>query len=157
MSSVFSWFGWKKALVVVGFGVALFLASFMASGKIGAYGFWGYQYGSGYGYQYDQSAQSDQYAGGEQVMVASYYGYELAGSPTASGEPFDPEGYTAAHKTLPLGTQMEVDYGGSSVTVTVNDRGPYIAGRDLDLSQAAAETIGLTAAGADAVQVDVLN
>lgn len=153
MASVFSWFGWKKALVVAGFGVALFLASFLASGKVGAYGFWGYQYDSGYQY----AAQSDQYAGGEQTMVASYYGYELAGSPTASGELFDPEGYTAAHKTLPLGTQLEVNYGGSSVTVTVNDRGPYIAGRDLDLSEAAAETIGLTAAGADAVQVDILN
>lgn len=153
MASVFSWFGWKKALVVAGFGVALFLASFLASGKVGAYGFWGYQYDSGDQY----AAQSDQYAGGEQTMVASYYGYELAGLPTASGELFDPEGYTAAHKTLPLGTQLEVNYGGSSVTVTVNDRGPYIAGRDLDLSEAAAETIGLTAAGADAVQVDILN
>ena len=151
MSSVFSWFGWKKVLVVAAFGVALFFASFLAAGKIGAYGFWGYQYGSGYGYQYDQ------YAIGEQTMVASYYGYELAGSPTASGEPFDPTAYTAAHKTMPLGTQLQVDYGANSVTVTVNDRGPYVAGRDLDLSQAAAETIGLTAAGADAVQVDVLN
>ena len=146
MPSVFSWFGWKKALVVAAFGVALFLASFLAAGKIGANGYWGYQYGSDY-----------QYDGGEQTMVASYYGYELAGSPTASGEPFDPAGYTAAHKTLPLGTQLQVDYGVSSVTVTVNDRGPYIAGRDLDLSQAAAETIGLTAAGHDAVQVDVLD
>ena len=152
MSSVFSWFGWKKALVVAAFGVALFLASFLVAGKIGAYGVGSYQYGSDY--QYDQL---DQYDGGEQTMVASYYGYELAGSFTASGEPFDPAGYTAAHKTLPLGTQLQVDYGVSSVTVTVNDRGPYIAGRDLDLSQAAAETIGLTAAGHDAVQVDVLN
>ena len=152
MSSVFSWFGWKKVLVVAAFGVALFLASFLAAGKIGAYGFWGYQYGSeGYGYQYDQ------YAGGEQTMVASYYGAELAGSPTASGVPFDPSAYTAAHKTLPLGTQLQVDYGGATVTVTVNDRGPYVAGRDLDLSQAAADTIGLTPVGADAVQVDILN
>ena len=154
MSSVFSWFGWKKVLLIAAFGVALFLASFLAAGKIGAYGFWAYQYDSGHGYQY---AQSDQYAGGEQTMVASYYGSELAGSPTASGVPFDPSAYTAAHKTLPLGTQLQVDYGDSSVTVTVNDRGPYIAGRDLDLSQAAADTIGLTPVGADAVQVDVLN
>ena len=152
MSSVFSWFGWKKVMVVAAFGVAMFLASFLAAGKIGAYGFWSYQYASGYQYGSDY-----QYDGGEQTMIASYYGYELAGSPTASGEPFDPTAYTAAHKTMPLGTQLQVDYGGNSVTVTVNDRGPYIAGRDLDLSQAAAETIGLTAAGADAVQVDVLN
>jgi rare lipoprotein A (peptidoglycan hydrolase) len=161
VSSVFSWFGWKNVLVVAAFGVALFLASFLAAGKIGAYGFWSYQYDSSYGYEYEQYASGvyadGAQADGEQTMVASYYGYELAGSPTASGEPFDPEGYTAAHKTLALGTQLQVDYGGNSVSVTVNDRGPYIAGRDLDLSQAAAETIGLTAAGADAVQVDVLN
>jgi rare lipoprotein A (peptidoglycan hydrolase) len=163
---VFSWFGWKKVLVVAAFGVALFLASFLTAGKIGAYGFWSYQYDSSYGYEYEQyasgvyadGAQADgAQTDGEQTMVASYYGYELAGSPTASGEPFDPTAYTAAHKTMPLGTQLQVDYVGNSVSVTVNDRGPYIAGRDLDLSQAAAETIGLTAAGADAVQVDVLN
>ncbi len=142
-----AWFSWKKALVVALLGAALFLASFLFSGKIGAYGFGHSQYGSQYGVS--------QY--GEQTMVASYYGYELAGSPTASGAPFDPQAYTAAHKTLPLGTQLLVNYGGNSVNVTINDRGPYIAGRDLDLSQAAAETIGLTNVGADAVQVTILN
>ena len=84
--------------------------------------------------------------------LASWYGQELAGSPTASGEPFDPYGYTAAHKTLPLGTELAVRYGGRSVTVTVNDRGPYGGGRDLDLSQGAAEAIGLTRAGVDYVE-----
>jgi rare lipoprotein A len=88
--------------------------------------------------------------------LASYYGAELAGSPTASGEPFDPYGYTAAHKTLPLGTQLMVNYGGRSVQVTVNDRGPYTGGRDLDLSQGAAEYLGLTAAGVDYVSYDVV-
>ena len=88
--------------------------------------------------------------------LASYYGAELAGSPTASGEPFDPYGFTAAHKTLPLGTQLMVTYGGRSVQVTVNDRGPYVGGRDLDLSQGAAEYLGLTAAGVDFVSYDVL-
>jgi len=89
-------------------------------------------------------------------MVSSYYGYELAGSPTASGVPFDPEGMTAAHRTLPLGTKLLVTYGGNSVVVTVNDRGPYVAGRDLDLSQGAAEAIGLTAAGSGVVDVQVI-
>lgn len=89
-------------------------------------------------------------------MVSSYYGYELAGSPTASGVPFDPAGMTAAHKTLPLGTQLLVTYGGNSVVVTVNDRGPFVAGRDLDLSQGAAEAIGLTAAGSGVVDVQVV-
>lgn len=88
--------------------------------------------------------------------LASYYGAELAGNPTASGEPFDPYGYTAAHKTLPLGTQLMVNYGGRSVQVTVNDRGPYVGGRDLDLSQGAAEYLGLTAAGVDYVSYDVV-
>ena len=132
-------------LVVAFLGAVLFVASFVLSGKIDAYGFWGYG-GSQYGYQY----------GGGQTMVASYYGYSHAGLPTASGEPFNPEGYTAAHKTLPIGTQLLVSYGGNSVTVTVNDRGPYVAGRDLDLSQAAAETIGLTGPGHAPVGVTIL-
>ena len=88
--------------------------------------------------------------------LASYYGAELAGSPTASGEPFDPYGFTAAHKTLPLGTQLMVYYGGRSVQVTVNDRGPYAGGREIDLSQGAAEYLGLTAAGVDYVTYDVV-
>lgn len=86
-----------------------------------------------------------------ETALASWYGYELAGSPTASGEPYEPMGYTAAHKTLPLGTQLVVSYGGSSVQVTVNDRGPYVAGRELDLSQGAASAIGLDQAGVDYV------
>ena len=83
--------------------------------------------------------------------LASYYGAELAGQPTASGEPFNPYGFTAAHRTLPLGTRLTVSYGGRSVEVTVNDRGPYSGGRELDLSQGAAEYLGLTYAGMDYV------
>ncbi|BBL78396.1 hypothetical protein RxyAA322_02500 [Rubrobacter xylanophilus] len=83
--------------------------------------------------------------------LASWYGPGFAGNPTASGEPYNPYAFTAAHKTLPLGTQLEVSYNGRSVLVTVNDRGPYIPGRELDLSQAAAEYLGLTQAGVDYV------
>ena len=90
------------------------------------------------------------------TMVTTYYGYELEGSPTASGQPFDPEGYTAAHRTLPLGTRLLVSYGGESVRVTVNDRGPYVAGFDLDLSLAAARELGLTGPGSAPVRVTVL-
>ncbi len=90
------------------------------------------------------------------TMVATYYGYELEGSPTASGQPFDPEGYTAAHRRLPLGTRLLVSYGGESVRVTVNDRGPYMAGFDLDLSLAAARELGLTGPGSAPVRVTVL-
>ena len=84
--------------------------------------------------------------------LASWYGPGFEGLPTASGEPYDPYGYTAAHKTLPLGTDLTVSYGGRSVQVTVNDRGPYMGGRDLDLSQGAAEYLGLTRAGVDYVE-----
>jgi rare lipoprotein A len=88
--------------------------------------------------------------------LASYYGPELAGQPTASGEPFNPYGFTAAHRTLPLGTRLIVSYGGRSVEVTVNDRGPYSGGRDLDLSQGAADYLGLTYSGVDYVDYTVV-
>ena len=90
-----------------------------------------------------------------QTLTASYYGNELAGSPTASGAPFDPYGYTAASLTYPLGTQLQVCYQGC-VNVTVNDRGPYVGGRDMDLSLGAANAIGLTAAGVAPVDVSVV-
>ena len=87
--------------------------------------------------------------------LASWYGPGFDGQLTASGEVFDSYGYTAAHKTLPLGTEMTVTYAGRSVNVVVNDRGPYSGGRDLDLSQGAAEYIGLTGAGVDYVDYEV--
>ncbi len=89
-------------------------------------------------------------------MVASYYSSVLEGEPTASGEAYQPERYTAAHKTLPLGTEVRVRYGGEAVEVVVNDRGPFVAGRDIDLSLAAAREIGLTAPGTAPVRVTVL-
>ena len=88
--------------------------------------------------------------------VSSWYGSELEGAPTASGEPYRPDGRTAAHRSLPLGTELLVSYGGRQTVVRVNDRGPHVGGRDIDLSRGAAEEIGLTAAGADAVDVRVL-
>jgi Lytic transglycolase len=93
---------------------------------------------------------------GSQIMMASYYGYSHAGNMTASGVPFDPNGFTAAHKTMPLGTPLLISYGGKSVEVIVNDRGPYVDGIDIDLSQAAAEAIGLTGLGVAPVEVVVL-
>ena len=90
------------------------------------------------------------------TLVASYYGRSLAGNPTASGEPYDPEGYTAAHRVLPLGTRLLVSRGGESVRVTVNDRGPYTAGHDLDLSLAAARELGLIGPGSAHVRVRML-
>ena len=87
-----------------------------------------------------------------ETMLASWYGPGFEGLPTATGEPYDPYGYTAAHKSLPLGTELVVSYGASSVEVTVNDRGPYVGERELDLSLGAAEALGLTQYGVDYVQ-----
>lgn len=90
------------------------------------------------------------------TQLASWYGPGLEGNLTASGEVFDPYGYTAASLQYPFGTELLVSYGGNSVVVVVNDRGPYVAGRELDLSQGAAEAIGLTYVGTDYVDVQVI-
>ncbi len=89
---------------------------------------------------------------------ASYYGRELAGNPTASGEPFDPTELTAAHRTLPLGTRVRVTHArtGESVVVRVNDRGPFHGDRVIDVSRAAADSIGLTRAGTAEVELETL-
>jgi len=94
--------------------------------------------------------------GDVRTMVASYYANVLEGNPTASGEPYEPGRYTAAHKSLPLGTELRVAYGGEAIEVVVNDRGPFVGGRDIDLSLAAAEEIGLTGPGTAPVRVTVL-
>src|SRR5690242_4999234 len=82
------------------------------------------------------------------VGLASWYGGELEGQPTASGEPFDPDRMTAAHPTLPFQTRLHVVNlaNGRSVTVRVNDRGPN-NGRILDLSEAAARQLGMKGRG----------
>jgi rare lipoprotein A len=78
--------------------------------------------------------------------IASYYGNE-SGSRTASGERFNQNAMTCAHRSLPFGTKLRVTHGGRSVIVTVNDRGPFIRGRVLDLSTGAARAIGLGGVG----------
>jgi rare lipoprotein A len=87
------------------------------------------------------------------TMVSSYY---WQGKETANGERYNSEGLTAAHKTLPFGTRLRVTYKGKSVIVRVNDRGPFIKGRQLDLSRGAAQQLGMLNAGVAAVQVDVM-
>ena len=77
--------------------------------------------------------------------MASFYGNE-SGSKTASGQRFNQHAMTAAHRSLPFGTKLKVTHGGRSVVVTVNDRGPFIKGRVLDLSTGAASAVGLTRA-----------
>lgn len=78
--------------------------------------------------------------------MASYYGNE-SGSKTASGQHFNQNAMTAAHRTLPFGTKLKVTHGDRSVVVTINDRGPFVRGRVLDLSKGAARAIGLPGVG----------
>ena len=93
----------------------------------------------------------------EQHGVASYYGKKLAGHKTASGERYDPDKLTAAHRTLPFGTIVEVTRAdGRSVRVRINDRGPFVKGRVIDLSRRAAEKIGLLRDGVADVTVSVV-
>jgi rare lipoprotein A len=82
----------------------------------------------------------------EQTMRATWYGNEHAGNRTASGEIFNPNGLTAAHRTLPFGTCLRVSNPktGRSVAVRVNDRGPFTKGVSLDLSHGAARAIGMS-------------
>ncbi|HSZ21574.1 MAG TPA: septal ring lytic transglycosylase RlpA family protein [Candidatus Sulfotelmatobacter sp.] len=81
--------------------------------------------------------------------VVSFQGNKSAGRPTASGEPYDPDDMTAASKTYPIGSRVEVTNpkNGKSVIVRINDRGPHVRGRSLDLSKAAAEELGITDKG----------
>lgn len=76
--------------------------------------------------------------------VTSWYGPGFNGNRTANGEIYDMYAFTAAHKTLPFNTWLKVTYGGRSVFVRINDRGPYIGGRFLDLSKGSAQALGIT-------------
>jgi len=90
---------------------------------------------------------------------ASWYGGKFHGRKTASGERFDKYRYTGAHKMLPFGTIVKVTNlrNGKDVYVRVNDRGPYVSGRILDVSRAAAEVIGLKKRGITRVKVEVVS
>ncbi len=90
--------------------------------------------------------------------VASWYGKEFHGKLAANGEVFDMTAYTAAHRKLPLGSMVRVINldNGKSVQVRINDRGPYVTGRMLDLSHAAARELGMVEAGTTAVQIEVI-
>ncbi len=89
---------------------------------------------------------------------ASWYGGPLNGKKTASGKIYDPNAYTAAHNSLPFGTRVRVINldSGKHVDVVINDRGPHVDGRLIDLSQAAAEAIGIKKDGVQEVRIEVL-
>ena len=87
---------------------------------------------------------------------ASYYADSLAGNKTASGEHYDKDALTAAHRSLPFGTKVKVTYlkTGKSVEVVINDRGPHAKGRIIDLSGAAARAVGLVEDGHGKVKLE---
>jgi rare lipoprotein A len=92
----------------------------------------------------------------EQVGEASFYGSGFHGKKTATGEKFDQNDRTAAHPTLPMGTKATVTNleNGKSVDVKINDRGPYVKGRDIDLSKGAAKKLGMTKDGVAPVKIE---
>lgn len=98
-----------------------------------------------------QSAARDH----DETGMASWYGEELRGNRTASGERFDPDGISAAHRTLPMQSYVEVTSldTGRSVLVRINDRGPYHSNRIIDLSLGAARQLGMTGHGSHRVRV----
>jgi rare lipoprotein A len=90
--------------------------------------------------------------------AASWYGSKFHGRRTANGERFDMNGMTAAHRTLPFGTKVRVtnQRNGRSVTVRINDRGPFSGNRVIDLSRGAAESVGMVRSGVAPVRLEVL-
>ena len=91
--------------------------------------------------------------------VASYYHDKFHGRKTASGVRYHKDSLTCAHRTLPFGTKLKVTnlYNGDTVIVTVNDRGPFIKGRVIDLSKAAAKEIGMLGKGLQKVKIKIVN
>lgn len=92
------------------------------------------------------------------TAVASWYGPDYHGRKTANGEVFDMHGLTAAHRSLPFGTRLRVTHPrtGRSVVVKINDRGPHVRGRDLDLSYGAAKAIGMVEEGVARLRIRTL-
>ena len=90
--------------------------------------------------------------------VASWYGPDFHGRPTASGEIYNMNAFTCAHKEYPFGTRLKITYLSNDKTTSclVNDRGPFVDGRDIDLSYAAARDLGLIPAGTGAVRIEYL-
>jgi rare lipoprotein A len=95
----------------------------------------------------------------EREGLASWYGDKFHGRLTANGERFDADQLTAAHKTLPFGTVLKVTNleNGKAVTVRINDRGPFVENRIIDLSRAAAERIGMTGTGVARVRLRIIH
>lgn len=93
------------------------------------------------------------------VGQASWYGHEFDRRLTASGDRFDPKLLTGAHKTLPLGSKVRVTnlHNGRSVLITINDRGPYVGRREIDLSYGAARVLGMLERGIARVRIELVD
>jgi rare lipoprotein A len=96
--------------------------------------------------------------GWTEVGVASWYGQPFHGRATASGEIYDMEAPTGAHRTLPFGTRLRVENleNGRATTLTINDRGPFVKGRILDVSRRVAEELGMLGPGTARVRITVM-
>jgi rare lipoprotein A (peptidoglycan hydrolase) len=135
-----------------------------AKAKAKASASWAWDFGDapvkkGKSKKYPSVAAQDYNSGSSyQSGKASWYGGGFHGRKTASGETYNMNSLTAAHRSLPFGTRVRVTNTrtGSSVVVRINDRGPFVGGRIIDLSRAAASQIGLTSSGVAAVKVDIL-
>ena len=90
------------------------------------------------------------------LATASWYGEKYRGKPTASGELFNPDKLTAAHRKLPFGTRVKCTLGPRTVIVTITDRGPFVKGREIDLSRAAFSQLAHTDAGLIKIKMEVL-
>ncbi|MCX7909296.1 MAG: septal ring lytic transglycosylase RlpA family protein [Ignavibacteria bacterium] len=104
--------------------------------------------------------QSEQigYSNYSEIGLASFYGEEFSGRKTASGELFNPNDYTAAHRILPFGTKVKVVNleNGKEIIVRINDRGPFVEGRIIDLSKASARALGFLNKGIARVKIEVV-
>jgi rare lipoprotein A len=92
------------------------------------------------------------------IAHSSYYGRELAGRKTASGERFNPGAMTAAHRSLPFGTRLRLTNlrNGRTIIVRINDRGPFVRGRSLDVSQGAASALGFVGQGTARLRMEAM-
>lgn len=141
--------------------ITLLLASCSSTGSSSPWGSGGGQY-SGAGVSRwggTVNLNDDGLHNGRETGVASWYGPTFYGKRTASGAIFKKDGLTAAHRTLPLGTRVRVRNlaNNESVNVIINDRGPFVSGRIIDLSWRAAKTIGMLGKGTAPVEITVLN
>jgi rare lipoprotein A len=116
-----------------------------------------YRTGEAYIYNVHGTAKSTRGSCVARSGEASWYGPGFHGKKTANGERFNQNDRTAAHRTLPFGTLVRVTYKGRSTVVRINDAGPYVGNRVIDLSRQAAADIGLLGAGHGNVSIEVLS